>query len=536
MERIKYLDFDILIERVGERYRARVLQSPAGQASAEFTLPFSDIEVENLMLRVGRNRRGVRRMESPELQAAKQFGGRLFDAVFAGEVRGALRSSVDTADREDAGLRVRLRLADAPELVDLPWEFLYNVSLNRFLTLSNKTPLVRYIELPETPRPLKIAPPLRVLVMISSPGDYETLDVELEWQKLNDAVRELSANNLVQLERLEAPTLSALRKKLRQGQYHVLHFIGHGGFDAQSQDGVLILADEQGRGRRTGGQYLATVLTDHKSMRLVVLNACEGGRTSRTDPFAGVAQSLVQQGIPAVIAMQFEITDEASITFAHEFYSALADGYPVDAALSGARSAIFTDVNDLEWGTPVLYLRAPDGMIFAPLSEQERAELERKRLAEEKQAQEQAEAKRRAQEREQQLEILLLAAQMGFAQNDFDAAEKSLASIFALDPTNSTARQLRNADSICARSASRRTRTSRARTGAPNKRNANDDGKSKPSISPRKTILTSTISTPQKKQSPHFWSLTRPMPKRSDYKRKFPGRDEARKSNRALGA
>lgn len=464
MERIKYFDFDILIERVNERYRARVIQSPAGQASAEFVLPFTDQDIEILMLRVGRARRGVRRIESPEMQAAKQFGGKLFDAVFAGDVRGALRSSADSANREGAGLRVRLRLADTPELVDLPWEFLYNASLNRFLALSNKTPLVRYIELPETPRPLKVMPPLRVLVMISSPSDYEGLDVEREWQNLNNALSELIAGNLVTLERLDSPTLGALRRKLRQGQYHVLQFIGHGGFDAQAQDGVLMLEDEQGRGRRASGQYLGTVLTDHDSLRLVVLNACEGARTARSDPFAGVAQSLVQQGIPAVIAMQFEVTDEAAIIFAHEFYSALADGYPVDAALGDARGAIFAQVNDLEWGTPVLYLRAPDGMIFAPLTAQERAELERARLAEEQRVREQQEQARLAQEqrvreeqaleqdrlaqeqrgreRQQQIETLYLAAKSSFEKKDFDAAEKSLVALFALDATNENARAL----------------------------------------------------------------------------------------------
>jgi outer membrane protein assembly factor BamD (BamD/ComL family) len=100
-------------------------------------------------------------------------------------------------------------------------------------------------------------------------------------------------------------------------------------------------------------------------MRLAILNACEGGRASRNDPFAGTAQSLVQQGLPAVIAMQFEISDQAAITFTREFYAALADGYPVDAALTEARLAIFA-ANDsgLEWGTPVLYMRAPDGRIF----------------------------------------------------------------------------------------------------------------------------------------------------------------------------
>ncbi len=96
------------------------------------------------------------------------------------------------------------------------WEFLYNPSLNRFLALSNKTPLVRYIELPETPRSLKITLPLRILVMISSPNDYETLDVEREWQSLNQALHALIAEQSVSLERLDQATLGALRQKLRQ--------------------------------------------------------------------------------------------------------------------------------------------------------------------------------------------------------------------------------------------------------------------------------------------------------------------------------
>jgi hypothetical protein len=89
-----------------------------------------------------------------------------------------------------------------------------------------------------------------------------------------------------------------------------------------------------------------------------------GARNSRQDPFAGVATSLIRQGIPAVVAMQFEITDEAAITFASEFYAAVADGYPVDAAVSEARKAIYAHPNDVEWGTPVLYSRAPDGVLF----------------------------------------------------------------------------------------------------------------------------------------------------------------------------
>ncbi len=62
--------------------------------------------------------------------------------------------------------------------------------------------------------------------------------------------------------------------------------------------------------------------------------------------------------------MQFEITDRAAIVFAGEFYAALADGYPVDSAVAEARKAIFADANDIEWGTPVLFMRVPDGRIF----------------------------------------------------------------------------------------------------------------------------------------------------------------------------
>jgi formylglycine-generating enzyme required for sulfatase activity len=105
---------------------------------------------------------------------------------------------------------------------------------------------------------------------------------------------------------------------------------------------------------------------------LALLNACEGARVGTSDPFAGVAQHLVLQGIPAIIAMQFEITDNAAMILAQEFYGALADGYPVEAALAEARKAIFVAGHEVEWGTPVLYSRASDGLLFKLASLPER--------------------------------------------------------------------------------------------------------------------------------------------------------------------
>jgi hypothetical protein len=358
------LGFDLLIEKTASGYRARVLDSPGGQASHDFALPFSDLEVENFILRLGQTRRGVRRLESAALAAAKEFGGKLFTTVFAGDVNNCLQRSLVEAAQRNTALRFRLRLSAAPELLDLPWELLYQPAQNRFLALSVDTPLVRYLDLPDRVAPLIVAPPLNILVVIASPHDYPGLDVEEEWRRLRAAVQDLEERGLLTIDRLETPTLVALQRQLRRKQYHIFHFIGHGGFDIQRQDGLLMLEDEQGNSRPVSGQDLGVLLHDEKSLRLALLNACEGGRTARTDPFAGVCQSLLQQGIPAVIAMQFAISDGAAIALTHEFYIALADGLPVESALTEARKVIFAQNYSVEWSTPVLYLRTPTGQIF----------------------------------------------------------------------------------------------------------------------------------------------------------------------------
>jgi hypothetical protein len=198
---MKYLDFDLAIEPSGDGFVARVLGSPSGEATADFSAPFSDLEIENFLLRMGRTRGTVRRIESPEMASAKLFGGRLFNSVFAGDVRGCLRSSIDEANRQGVGLRVRLHLGKAPALADLPWEFLYNASMNRFLGLSVETPVVRFLELPERIRPLTVTPPLRVLMMISSPTDYPQLDVTRESAKMAEALADLERGG-IHLDRL----------------------------------------------------------------------------------------------------------------------------------------------------------------------------------------------------------------------------------------------------------------------------------------------------------------------------------------------
>jgi hypothetical protein len=139
-EPISYLDFYLQLSRTERGYRAQVLSSPAGEASADFVAPFSELELENFVLRIGRPRRSTRRIGSPEMEALKTLGKGLHDAVLSGDVRACWSTSVREAEAQNAGLRLRLRIADAPELNDVPWEYLYNSNLNRFLSLSEYIP------------------------------------------------------------------------------------------------------------------------------------------------------------------------------------------------------------------------------------------------------------------------------------------------------------------------------------------------------------------------------------------------------------
>jgi hypothetical protein len=87
MKSLEYIDFDLAVLRNGEQYRARVLNSPAGQAQSDFDRPFSPLELENFLLRFGTPGRQTRRADTPEVDALKKFGASLFKAVFGPQVR-----------------------------------------------------------------------------------------------------------------------------------------------------------------------------------------------------------------------------------------------------------------------------------------------------------------------------------------------------------------------------------------------------------------------------------------------------------------
>ncbi len=364
-----YVNFDLLIERRGDEYRLQVIGSSSGEEEATFPPPFSPAELELLAARLERSRGTMRRMTSPQLDLAKEMGSRLYKTALTPAIRSLLQRAIEDAEQQHAaGVRVRLHLDATPDLAALPWEFLFDPDprVGRFVALAERTPLVRYLRLPERIRPLAVTPPIRVLVVVSNPADdhYPELDVEVEWQRMREALEQPVLAGRIALERLPRATLSALQDALGERSYHVIHYIGHGGFDEQHQDGMLVFEGERGGANEVSAERFGALIHNEHDLRLVVLNACEGGRASATDPYAGMAQTLVRMGVPAVVAMQFEISDRAATVFARQFYRNIAAGRPVDTAVTDARMAIFQQVSEVEWATPVLYMRSPDGRIF----------------------------------------------------------------------------------------------------------------------------------------------------------------------------
>ena len=365
-----YLDFELEIGPAEDgEYPVVVLHSPAGECRTKMRFPFDSATLTNrlqaLEIALLRSSGVRRRVVTREEEIVQDFGRQLTDALLKGKVRTLFDLSRREAYEKDVGLRLKLRV-QAPDLSVIPWEFLYDEQEDEYLALARSTPVVRYLELPQPLKPLTVTPPLRILGMIASPTDQDPLDTSRERKRLEDAVKPLQDEGRVALTWIEGETWRDLQRAMRNGEWNVFHFIGHGAYDEVKDEGLIALADEGGRTQLLSAGQLGRLLDDHGPLRLAVLNSCEGARGGTKEVLSSTAAVLMRRGVPAVVAMQYEITDRAAIEFTRAFYEAIADGQPVDGAVSEARIAVSLALQStLEWGVPVLYMHAPDGRIFS---------------------------------------------------------------------------------------------------------------------------------------------------------------------------
>jgi hypothetical protein len=357
-----YEDFRVTFTlRTDDSYDVRAVDATGGTSTDTFTVPLAHDELERTVLRLAQN--GVSRRATPAgagrdvgggtdapMVDAERLGGSLATALLSGAVGAAYRRAMERAEGHGHGTRMTLSLADAPALLSVPWEFLYQRP--RFLASQRRTPIVRLLETGSMAAAPVIDGAVRILGIVASPRDLAPLDVAGERRRITQALAPVTATGQVGLDWLEPASPKGLRLALRDGNYHVVHYVGHSDFTDRGA-GVLFLEDpDDGSSVEVDETLFANLLSDQSALRLVVLNSCEGARTTMTDPYAGVATTLVQLGVPAVVAMQFEISDRAAIVFAEELYANLiARRDPIDASVAEARKAIYSDVDRVEWAS-----------------------------------------------------------------------------------------------------------------------------------------------------------------------------------------
>lgn len=352
---MKYESFFLRIEPGADSLYAVSVQSPQGEGQGVFQVP----------------RVALQAQEAPALDAGKE----LFRALFKDEVAGLFHSSLGSLRGRRQGLQINIAINPRrPELAllqKLPWELLCRPETEDFLCLSRRTPVVRSLEAHRERRPAIARPRrLRILVVAASPTDCPGLAVARERTNLEEAWKGQEKN--VEIVFLERGGVEEMRQTLLAAPFHILHFMGHGKFDEESSEGALVFERCDGTGQPFEGRRLAQLLHDFESLRLVVLNAChtaEAVGTHGPNPFAGAASALVMGGVPAVVAMSGPVSDLAAVAFSCTFYQRLAAGDSIEAAVTEGRLAIQrAEPGDGAWATPTLFLRSPDGMLFAPRS------------------------------------------------------------------------------------------------------------------------------------------------------------------------
>lgn len=289
-------------------------------------------------------------------------GGLLFDELFQGSIRDlwvAARASM----QNDRHMHLRLRLdLQPPAIAALPWETLADPRRRRTLAADRAIALVRTatdVDFVEHAGSLQTCLPTKILIVATEEPD--SIDAIAEIDRIRASLAPFIPDQ-IELEVLSGRIgIQSLHRRLQASRPDILHIISHG-----EADGLYLW--KQNELTLVSASQLAATLALADSVKLVFLNACLAGQPDDTTPFASLAQRLLQTGIPAVIAMQFDVLDRAAADFAGFLYEALVDGPcpgAIDVAVSIARSGLYiSDPDRIDYATPLLWLNALDGIIL----------------------------------------------------------------------------------------------------------------------------------------------------------------------------
>ena len=279
-------------------------------------------------------------------------------------------------------LRIELVIDEKgmPEVAALPWEFMCLPERANLGTiwLSTASEVVfsrrRSQYFAAEPIQLQKNEKLRIALVVASPPGLPLVAYEPIQQALEKLAQEKT--ELIELlPVLHSAGLESIDEILSQ-KPHIVHFMGHCGLqDEQGKEtGVIALVDpDSDQVLWVEAGNFSELLNQHRP-GLVMLQASQSGRLSASQAFVGVASRVVQQNIPVVVAMQYDVSDTITSRFANRFYRQLAEGDPVDIAAQYGRRAISlspaAQYEKRDFATPVIFMRVENGYLFQTYKEE----------------------------------------------------------------------------------------------------------------------------------------------------------------------
>lgn len=299
--------------------------------------------------------------------------GRRIAHLLPAVVREEIVAAVRRARMRKHTLRLVLEVApDARALLSVPWEVMAfplgwgtdeGAGAEGFLFLNADVSLIRQVQGVGVCTPVVLDRPLRFQAFAATPQDVLPIDLQAAQVALAQGQVFAPAQHWYH----GYDTLGALQSRLGVIRSQIVHVLCHG---AQRDCGrgvpqyELLFTHPAGYVQRVSATDLARVFTLAPDLQVVVLQACHAGTTAIQlseemtaccKVIESIALGLVRAGVPIVVAMQGEVSQQAAAAFVYACYGALERGEQVFEAVAAGRVAMRVAGGVVDWSLPVLY-------------------------------------------------------------------------------------------------------------------------------------------------------------------------------------
>ncbi|MEG4840536.1 tetratricopeptide repeat protein [Microcoleus sp. B9-D4] len=307
-------------------------------------------------------------------QKLQAWGQQLFDLVFRSSEKA--REFFQEATRAGLDKCEISIISDDAAVLNLPWELLFSpdyqflapLLAGMYRSLSNYAVRAELGTMSDEQ--------LNILLVIARPYGERDINFQTIARPMLEALKPIQKQ--VNLTVLRPPSLEQFEAELnaRKGFYHIVHFDGHGDFQADSKivqtqygklgEGVLVFEDANGNPEIVTAREIAQYLTDCR-VPIFILNACKSGQAGE-EAFSSVAGQLVKLGAKGVVAMAYSVYATGAKHFMARLYGELVRGQDIASAVAAGRKSMSIDKQRpspkgllplQDWLVPVLYQQEP---------------------------------------------------------------------------------------------------------------------------------------------------------------------------------